>query len=429
MTGILRQNAHKKIKFRKLVSSIDMRCAHFWPWFCLYLLYIFVMGGVVLSALEKDQKSTEPERWNYWNSTYVMFTAASTIGYGLQAPETQGGRLYLVFFSLLGIPLHASVVVAIGGFVSRFVNFLLSKEVKPEKRHRWNVLIGCILACLGFVVLIFLPTVTFQAIEGWTMKEGLYYCYITLSTIGFGDLHSGEGGVRPSNNYTQDIVLYIWIITGMAYIVVIFDLVTDRTKRFVRTGLRRLRRQNVKLEQQFEDTVEENMEDVVKEWMAKIATRQCTCYNNSCRSCNGISGLLKNSKQSDIQDLIKVLSCESVRQQAKFAREILGMAQPEEYKTLEKIEKRLDEPKDAKTKKEKVAHKDTRTTFLAKEEANVEPRLFGKESVGRLLDRFLTWVAGGGKDRKKESNGPIEVVQTAPKSSTTKDTEPRRDIP
>ena len=82
------------------------------------------------------------------------------------------------------------------------------------------------------------------------------------------------------------------------------------------------------------------MEDVVKEWMAKIATRQCTCYNNSCRSCNGISGLLKNSKQSDIQDLIKVLSCESVRQQAKFAREILGMAQPEEYKTLEKIEKK-----------------------------------------------------------------------------------------
>ena len=89
----------------------------------------------------------------------------------------------------------------------------------------------------------------------------------------------------------------------------------------------------------------------------------------------------------------------------------------------------MDEPKDAKTRKEKVAHKDTRTTFLAKEEANVEPRLFGKGSGGRLADRVLTWVAGGGKDRKKESNGPIEVVQTAPKSSNTKDKEPRSEIP
>ena len=48
-----------------------------------------------------------------------MFTAALTIGYGLQAPETQGGHVYLVFFSLLGVPLQASVVVGNGGFVSR----------------------------------------------------------------------------------------------------------------------------------------------------------------------------------------------------------------------------------------------------------------------------------------------------------------------
>ena len=201
----------------------------------------------------------------------------------------------------------------------------------------------------------------------------------------------------------------------MAYIVMIFNLDTNQTERFVRTGLRRVRRQNLKLEQQFKEAAEENIKDAVKEWIPKIAMRKCTCDNNSCRSCNGISKLLKSAKQSDIQGLVKVLSCESVRQQARFAREMLGMAQPEEYKTLEKIEKRLDQPKDAKTKKEKVAQKDTRTTFLTKEEADAEPRLFGKGSGGRLVDRFLSWVAGGGKDKKKESNGPIEVVQTASK--------------
>ena len=78
------------------------------------------------------------------------------------------------------------------------------------------------------------------------------------------------------------------------------------------------------MEQQFKEAAEENIKDAVKEWIAKIAMRKCTCDNNSCRSCNGISKLLKNAKQSDIQGLVKVLSCESVRQQARFAREMLG---------------------------------------------------------------------------------------------------------
>ena len=44
------------------------------------------------------------------------------------------------------------------------------------------------LAVLYFVA----PVMIFQQYEGWSYAEAVYYCFITLSTIGFGDYVAGE---------------------------------------------------------------------------------------------------------------------------------------------------------------------------------------------------------------------------------------------
>ena len=44
----------------------------------------------------------------------------------------------------------------------------------------------------GFVVFIFLPTGIFMHFEGWTFDESLYYAFVTLTTIGFGDFVAGK---------------------------------------------------------------------------------------------------------------------------------------------------------------------------------------------------------------------------------------------
>lgn len=44
-------------------------------------------------------------------------------------------------------------------------------------------------AALFFIV----PMVVFQQHEGWTYSQAIYYCFITLSTIGFGDFVAGNG--------------------------------------------------------------------------------------------------------------------------------------------------------------------------------------------------------------------------------------------
>lgn len=35
----------------------------------------------------------------------------------------------------------------------------------------------------------------FSHVEGWSFREGFYFAFITLSTIGFGDYVVGENGI------------------------------------------------------------------------------------------------------------------------------------------------------------------------------------------------------------------------------------------
>lgn len=39
----------------------------------------------------------------------------------------------------------------------------------------------------GIVVFLFLPSLIFSYFESWTYSEAIYYSFVTLSTIGFGD--------------------------------------------------------------------------------------------------------------------------------------------------------------------------------------------------------------------------------------------------
>lgn len=45
---------------------------------------------------------------------------------------------------------------------------------------------------MGAVLFFVVPMVIFQQQEGWTHSQAIYYCFITLSTIGFGDFVAGK---------------------------------------------------------------------------------------------------------------------------------------------------------------------------------------------------------------------------------------------
>lgn len=44
----------------------------------------------------------------------------------------------------------------------------------------------------GFIMFIFFPAFLFMYYEGWSYDESVYYAFVTLTTIGFGDLVAGK---------------------------------------------------------------------------------------------------------------------------------------------------------------------------------------------------------------------------------------------
>ena len=108
------------------------------------------------------------------------------------APHTEVGKLTLIAYALFGIPLMFLMLQGFGQHLT-----VLSSKVNKlklcSKRPAVNKYLNMVLIILLGVSFLFAgPTVLFMYVEGWTLMEGLYYCFVTLSTIGFGDYITGN---------------------------------------------------------------------------------------------------------------------------------------------------------------------------------------------------------------------------------------------
>jgi hypothetical protein len=56
----------------------------------------------------------------------------------------------------------------------------------PRKISLWTEVLFYLIP--GFIIFIFIPAVGFVLLEDWSFVEGVYYAFVTLTTIGFGDL-------------------------------------------------------------------------------------------------------------------------------------------------------------------------------------------------------------------------------------------------
>ncbi|MEE6473560.1 hypothetical protein FKM82_010081 [Ascaphus truei] len=156
--------------------------------------------------------------WNWPNAVIFAATVITTIGYGNVAPKTPAGRLFCIFYGLFGVPLCLTWISALGKFfggrAKRLGQFLTKRGVALRKAQ---IMCTAIFIIWGVLVHLVIPPFVFMKTEGWDYIEGLYYSFITITTIGFGDY---VAGVNPEANYN---VLYryfveIWIYLGLAWL-------------------------------------------------------------------------------------------------------------------------------------------------------------------------------------------------------------------
>ncbi|XP_034833006.1 open rectifier potassium channel protein 1 [Maniola hyperantus] len=180
-----------------------------------------------------------PFKWDFYHSFFFSYTVVSTIGYGNLAPTTHLSRILMIFYGLFGIPINGILLANLGEYFGRQLISVYRKYKRKDEKRADKLdyffsnlgMLGQIFLYLvpGFLFFIFLPACIFIVFEGWDYVAGIYYAFVTLTTIGFGDLVAGtvNNGFKYGYFMAYQIFLIVWITFGLGYIVMLLGFITS----------------------------------------------------------------------------------------------------------------------------------------------------------------------------------------------------------
>ncbi|XP_060571984.1 E3 ubiquitin-protein ligase RBBP6-like [Ruditapes philippinarum] len=208
----------------------------------------------------EESMEPEPEQWSYPSSLLYAITVMTTIGYGHVAPKTDEGRIMTIAYAVLGIPLTLLCLTNIGDLMAHGFRSLYGKVCcglccilfRPRRRRRMDPEKGlsgaeermimqeneksgevvhvptsvCLLLMSSYIML---GTLLFAEWENWDMVTGTYFCFITLSTIGFGDVVPGMNQT-DWDQQEKLVSCALYLVFGLSLIAMCFNLVQEDVK-------------------------------------------------------------------------------------------------------------------------------------------------------------------------------------------------------
>ncbi|XP_014485581.1 PREDICTED: TWiK family of potassium channels protein 7 [Dinoponera quadriceps] len=194
-----------------------------------------LLVGFVADTIEhQDRADSElppvaTERWSVLQAVFFASTVLTTIGYGNVVPSTNWGRIFCILFAFIGIPLTLIVIADMGklfaGAVEHVALTLKSRlpfrakklACVPSSATSRRSLGACAAIGLLFLYLACGAGMFMLWEDDWDFFDGFYFCFVTMTTIGFGDL------VPKKPKYTLLCTLYI--LVGLALTSTIIELV------------------------------------------------------------------------------------------------------------------------------------------------------------------------------------------------------------
>ena len=114
-------------------------------------------------------------------------------GYGHITPKTYYGQFFSVIYAIIGIPICGILLAALGDRFNKWKDKILEKVyLNFDKKWQRKLVSLITITGGGMLLFIFIPSAIFHAQEGWSYHDALYFCYITLTTVGFGDFVPGK---------------------------------------------------------------------------------------------------------------------------------------------------------------------------------------------------------------------------------------------
>ncbi|XP_030610661.1 potassium channel subfamily K member 1-like [Archocentrus centrarchus] len=167
--------------------------------------------------------------WDFVSSLFFTSTVLTTTGYGHTVPLSDGGKAFCIFYSLFGIPVTLFFLSAV---VQRIMVVVTRRPLSYFHR-RWAMsksnLAAIHATCLALIIillLVIIPAWIFVTLEkDWNFLESLYFCFISLTTIGLGDYVPGETQskeVKPHPQFYR-LAITVYLLLGLVCVLVVME--------------------------------------------------------------------------------------------------------------------------------------------------------------------------------------------------------------
>lgn len=109
-----------------------------------------------------------------------------------------------------------------------------SRVSMDEALENWKPSVYWVLFCLsiGAIVVALSASSVFSSLENWSFIESIYYCFITFSTIGFGDIVSSQKSLYE-NTYWYRFGNFIFLLLGCSLIYSLFNVMSIIIKQLL----------------------------------------------------------------------------------------------------------------------------------------------------------------------------------------------------